>query len=267
MKAWLRSKLPNGVLGRVPRWSAINTLGKSWAVSFTALVPFLGSVLLFNQALVDALKLTGLFDGEAGLLARLYYIYFGLTLIGLASFGFALLCPRDVKTYGSVSRYIEEERPLLSPARMALLVDAVSDDFLAHEDDNLSRRQLAAYPQHLREFFYRVIERGVAEMDTFEDSIFDGSQFHNGAGYLNYDSIAEAIKSGRAVTRIISQNFADNALKEPGDYFQLRFMAMDHSKPIWRLVIGSFYAIGFAILLIPTFQTFWTITTHLFKRS
>ena len=77
----------------VPTWSSLNRLGRSKLVSLTVLVPFLGSLILFNQQLVDWVSLVPELAGSPGAsravtLSRLAYAYFGLSFLGIASFLF-----------------------------------------------------------------------------------------------------------------------------------------------------------------------------------
>src|SRR5690242_737602 len=80
----------------VPSWAALRTLGQSRVVGATMLVPFLGTVLLFNDAVLNAVRIPeellsawgvhiALTPNEASLV-RLKLTYFGLCLVGVASF-------------------------------------------------------------------------------------------------------------------------------------------------------------------------------------
>ena len=96
-------------IARIP-WSAIRRIGQSRLLSLTIIVPFLGSVILFNQVVVDLLILSPELvrrwfhlDGQTEqaihaiahnlTLSRLYYVYFGLSFLGFGSSLFALFCP------------------------------------------------------------------------------------------------------------------------------------------------------------------------------
>src|SRR6266403_3176848 len=130
MIASLRSKLV-GLKWRIVNsrpiaalpWSAIRRIGQSRLLSLTIVVPFLGSLLLFNQHVVDLLTLSpdlvrrwlklpvsGSDEIARQLtLSRLYYVYFGLTFLGLGSALFALFCPQIVKNYASPVECVQVE--------------------------------------------------------------------------------------------------------------------------------------------------------------
>ena len=40
------------------------------------------------------------------------------------------------------------------------------------------------------------------------------------------------------------------------DVLTLQYLALDHSKPWSRIIVASFYVLGFGLLLIPTVITF-----------
>src|SRR3954452_15966758 len=98
-------------LNAVPNWSTLRTLGQSRLLALTALVPFLGSLILFNQQLVDFLllspslvgKWTGVTDqnavtvSRAFTLGRLQLTYFGLCFLGISS----LRCPAEIKRFSN----------------------------------------------------------------------------------------------------------------------------------------------------------------------
>lgn len=49
------------------------------------------------------------------------------------------------------------------------------------------------------------------------------------------------------------------------DILTLQYLALDHSKPWLRLTVALFYAVGFALLLWPTGQTFVQLIVAVLK--
>lgn len=128
-------------VAKIP-WSVIRRIGQSKLVALTIIVPLLGSLLLFIQYVVDVLTLspelvkrwTGAsadVQSEARQLtfARLYFVYFGLSLLGIGSGLFALFCPLDIENHGSAREYLEAESPLVTKARMGLIVPNIARHF------------------------------------------------------------------------------------------------------------------------------------------
>lgn len=88
------------------------------------LVPFLGTLLLFNHAVLDAIRIPEELMSAWGMhltisskdasLIRLKLTYFGLCFVGIASFIFTLMCPEAVKRYASSAEYIRGDEPLFT---------------------------------------------------------------------------------------------------------------------------------------------------------
>ncbi|TXN27393.1 hypothetical protein [Methylobacterium sp. WL19] len=174
------------LLSSIPTWETLRTLGQSRVLALTALVPFIGSIILFNSNIVHLLQISpdlikdwmGLSDNAAKQqsysfsLNRLQILYFGLTFIGVASGLFKLLCPTDIKKYTSISYYIEGEKDLITAARRSILVTQVASDYLEnHGDQHATGPKYlrdAAYPVQSRIFFHNVFEE-IAEEALIED--------------------------------------------------------------------------------------------------
>ena len=82
----------------IPKWDQIRLIGQSRSVGLTILDPFIGYLLLFNESVWSLLSLSEEALGSVELapertLSRFYFLYFGLTAIGLASFVYQLFCP------------------------------------------------------------------------------------------------------------------------------------------------------------------------------
>jgi hypothetical protein len=100
-------------------------------------VPVLGFLILFNHAVVDALAiapevLARLFGEKPSMppsiatgltLNRLYFLYYGLSLIGFASGIYYLRCPNLLKRYSDLNEYIEKESELATGRITEIIVD------------------------------------------------------------------------------------------------------------------------------------------------
>ena len=145
----------------------------------------IGSLILFNQAIVDWLLLspgivsrwTGASDEEldasrAATMSRLYLTYFGLCFLGVGSFLFAILCPTEAKRFDTVSEYISAEKPLITKPRTGILVSLVAEDYLRnHGEDHAVGPQLlrqAAYTFPQVELFSSVITEITEEIEWNE---------------------------------------------------------------------------------------------------
>ncbi|MGJ4957742.1 hypothetical protein ACQR1H_19010 [Bradyrhizobium sp. HKCCYLRH2015] len=137
-------------------WSAIRRVGQSKLLSLTIVVPFLGSLLLFNQHIVDLLTLSpdlvrhwfklplAASEGAARQLtiSRLYFTYFGLTFLGFGSALFTLFCPQLVKQYASPLECVQAETSLVTRSRIVLIVSDVANAYLQWVDDDPLARSI-----------------------------------------------------------------------------------------------------------------------------
>ena|SRR5215813_11938411 len=130
-------------------WSAIRRIGQSRLLALTIVVPFIGSLLLFNQHVIELLTFSPELvrrwlkvPAEASndiarqiTLTRLYYVYFGLTFLGLGSALYTLLCPLIVKSYASAIEYVQVEAPLVTPSGMKLIVSEAAQHYSSWWDN------------------------------------------------------------------------------------------------------------------------------------
>ena len=97
---------------KIPNSSSLTLLGQSKLVKMTMLIPIFGYLILFNESVVSfvltSFDLVGLGFTEVQEKTKLYYIYFGLTSLGLASFVYQISCPQLMKEYSSVRQYLRE---------------------------------------------------------------------------------------------------------------------------------------------------------------
>ncbi len=269
------------IIRSVPTWSTLRNLGQSRLLAYTALVPFLGFVLLFNEQLVDLLSLSptvaaqlsgSMPDTSAGIakeitLHRLYLAYFGLSFLGLSSFLYNLLCPIEIKTFSSASEFVNSERPLTTMPRRGLLIGEITNDFIIAqlETKGRLRRGLSdlQYPMQVVSMFSAVF-KGIFENSDHpqkrpEGDISAGQSelgVYTALGEVDVFKVAEILMTGRMYLRAFKENFIVAAEPFAVDLLTLRYMGLDHSRAVYRIVISLFYMLGFGILFYPTALTF-----------
>ncbi|KFK53452.1 hypothetical protein NOK75_00755 [Vibrio parahaemolyticus] len=110
---------------KVPNWPSLRLLGQSNAVKMTMLIPFLGYLILFNDKVISfintAFEAVGLSGGGLSSEANLYFIYFGLTILGVATLLFQVFCPALIKEYSSVRVYVESNVEYMTSHRLRSL--------------------------------------------------------------------------------------------------------------------------------------------------
>ena len=83
----------------------------------TIFVPFIGTILLFNDSTLSFLTLNSSFLKSIGVssssngidvfsLSTVYYIYFGLCALGIGSLIFSMLCPEEIKLNPYIMDYV-----------------------------------------------------------------------------------------------------------------------------------------------------------------
>ncbi|WFU54766.1 hypothetical protein QA639_35145 [Bradyrhizobium pachyrhizi] len=283
-------------ISRIP-WSAIRRIGQSRLLALTIVVPFLGSLLLFNQSVVDILTLSPevvrrWFHLTAAdptdvahklTVMRLYYLYFGLTFLGVGSALFVLFCPLDIKNYSSAIEYQTVEGPLVSKPKMTLIFPFVAYQF-SHwsgdelDNDSLGLLQSLAQPSDFLILYSAVISEmyGRLPADEESDSSVDpgsdpGDDNHPYEDFRHRPApskIAHAIHSPARIQIGFVETLLEMAVNANfrNDVLALSYMALDHTKPYLRLIIAAFYGLGFGLLLIPTVQTFFALAINVFWR-
>lgn len=255
-------------------WSSIRRVGQSRLLALTIIVPFLGSLLLFNQYVVDVLTLspdivkrllpiheTAPDSARHLTMTRLYFVYFGLSALGVGSALFAMLCPLDIKTYDSSRAYIEAEAPLVSTVRMARIFPDIVQHYQFWFGDgfgqasSLTRR--VGSPNQYRDMFVEVISQMYLSSPDMTDETAQGpGAFVGMRGGVDVDELLSAAMSGPG--RGLYLEFRRRATKDEfkNDVLTLQYIALDHSKPWSRVAVAIFYGVGFLLLLIPTAVTF-----------
>jgi len=109
-------------------WALLRGFGASRVAATTALMPFVGYVILYNSQFAD------LFGGFGGLLEKqpsaahcpqylsffnkLNLVYLGLFTIGVSALIFKAAAPRELKLYQDTNQFIDYERENLTARRV-----------------------------------------------------------------------------------------------------------------------------------------------------
>lgn len=91
------------------RWSLLRHLGAMPVVKLTPLIPSIGYLLLLNPNASELFELDKQLANAGWLTSqmRLLLLYFGLTLIGLGSIAYSVICPVIIKKYRDSWTYID----------------------------------------------------------------------------------------------------------------------------------------------------------------
>lgn len=142
----------------IPNWPRIKLLGQSPAVKLTMVIPFVGYILILNEYIVSflasAFEITGVSEQGVINLSNLYFIYFGLTSLGIATLIFQILCPPLIKEYLSIRVYVEKNIDFMTELRLGSLCNHINpSETEQHAVVVKAKKALAAEPNKKEETF------------------------------------------------------------------------------------------------------------------
>jgi hypothetical protein len=207
-------------------WTALRTVGNSFAVKLTILIPVIGYLVLFNESLLRYFELsrtifdttdnvTGHGNVPSPVSLRLLAVYFGLCLVAVGSAIHQLFCPREIKTFQSAPNYVSEVLTNLDNISLTNMQDT-----LQIEDRN-KVEQVAALVS-------------AAERRT------EGLQF-------------------------ASERYFSVWNEHKRDILGLYFDHLNYRAPLARYAATAFYVIGFAALAVPSLDVFIKVSRVLIR--
>jgi hypothetical protein len=259
-------------LSGIVLWSVLAKVGSAPAMRLTALVPLIGTLLLFNSEIEQLLSWPAFFKQDFALSAEdyiphhnLYFTYFGLCFLGFGSILFSLFCPREISDEPNVGRYVNDT-PSASASTIAkdnfrtVLSLRFSGSETIADNDRYSRID---YPDTLKGEFHELMQL-LYENVELEDA--DGvPEVMNGAGYLDFTSLARMIWNHVRATWPITMPFYDIVPTFAQDVAYLKYRSLDYTRFRIRIAVALTYVVGFALLLKPTLQVFalvaWSIVS------
>lgn len=163
----------------------------------TALVPLIGTLLLFNSQVEQLVAWPTFFKRDFGITVsegiphhNLYFTYFGLCFLGFGSILFSFFCPREISDQPNVGRYVNE-----APSAGASVI--AQDEFRtvlglrfsgieAFDDPNYDRFE---YPAALKGDFHELMAVLYQDAELGENP--EVPEVMNGAGYVDYTPLPE----------------------------------------------------------------------------
>lgn len=124
-----------------PSWSTLRSIGNSSLVRLSALFPFVGYFILFNDNVTTFLQAHGLENPPIGVSLldnlwskKLYFLYFGLMLSGAGSILYQWWCPPEVKKHQDWKDYIALEGETPSFTYLRELGNKVGINYIPSHD-------------------------------------------------------------------------------------------------------------------------------------
>jgi hypothetical protein len=105
-----------------PTWANLRAIGNSRPVQIATIFPVVGYLVLLSSEftrLIDG----GLAGSDAGLFTRLwslklYFVYFGLVILGIGSGVYQLRCPRIVKQFSDNAEYVRVQGDAIGASQL-----------------------------------------------------------------------------------------------------------------------------------------------------
>jgi len=264
----------------LPKWSQLGAIGRSRAISMTALVPFIGSYIILNKQFHQYLEIIPEATQPSSLLGlshlvRLYLLYFGLSILGIASILFKGFCPADIKQFGTLHDFVASERQISTLPRTTMMVIDIAKHYLKYRgitleetDNNWGRLGFSEGLWQITYQSFDIIANKVA--DEFEEIAGEENQgpdnFFTYKGYTNLGRWMDLVNSPATALRAIAASFYDKSAGMPVEINTIYFLSLDQRRPIIRTLIFLLYSFGFAILSVPTISTFMSIAGSLVSR-
>ncbi|WP_217513126.1 hypothetical protein [Vibrio metschnikovii] len=208
----------------IPKWCALRLVGSSKVVKLTVFMPFVGYLILFNNEIISYLELSksALGIDSSGIedvsFERLYQLYFGLMIVGVASLLFSLFCPQIVKANADEYSYYEKELFSMTANRIRAISDMLRKS-IPEEEMSILESSIRRYNDALSHAKQQVPK-----------------------GNISFDQIY-----------LVAEKNKNEALS---DILKVEWFCRINSTPKLRLLISGLYGIGFVILIYPSVNIF-----------
>tara|TARA_R110000868_G_scaffold411780_1_gene710168 strand:+ start:13864 stop:14496 length:633 start_codon:yes stop_codon:yes gene_type:complete len=101
-------------------WDGISRTARLKVVQLTILVPILGYLILFSEWFIQNFTVFGQFPTW-----KIYALYYGFTILAIASILYNWKCPRLIKTYSSATEYISSEERIMNNTKTIELLQNI----------------------------------------------------------------------------------------------------------------------------------------------
>lgn len=210
----------------IPDWSGLSRIGRNKIMQYTVLVPVFGYFIIFSDWLRENLTIYNEFPEW-----NLYFTYYGLTFLAVASLIYGFRCPNTIKHYTSQAEFIEHEIKTISRTRLFDLLLRANETYTTNRE--LLSNEVWLHMDRLKERGeeYRVAGLGFYKeygesVDRMYLECVDRREHHN--------------KNELSARELLSDHYKRS----------------DKFSPLSRQSVFILYLIGFTLLAIPTLSMF-----------
>ncbi len=266
------------------RWSTLRQFGGLPLMRAVMFAPVIAYLILFNDYVFEFLQQvtnnTGVHGIEIIEINNVYFLYYGLIFVGIASVIYSLSCPSSVAGFAdsmSFARGVQETRA--NTVAMSFF-DDVLEKFVQNGVYN-EIREAADYPENTRLLTSRMVVEiykvylkeelrpagSQGETSDQEDAWWRlHEEFFTGSGYFNADNIAERVYHAPKVIWAFTEPYRAIAAKSfVADISVAKYDIDDHSRVLIRVIVSVLYIGGFCLLFVPSFITFLKVSVGILR--
>ena len=267
------------VLSSYMVWSVLANIGRSKSMKLTILVPLIGTFLLFNENTVRIFSFDpGFLDAlgfeiddasviESFTIGNMYFLYFGLSALGVGSFVFNMFCPEEIKSDPYIMSHVSKvnllDNTVVAKSNLQFVLNSYFNNERNVEADNLQARP--EYPSEIEGDFYNLIlemfnasndDDGGQSGETTEEEPGWMGDVYLPTGYPNIHEIARMVWSSPKVIWAFTMPFKDLSPRFAKDISYVMFKTLNYQQFKARIAVSILYIVGFLLLLKPTVETF-----------
>ncbi len=126
----------------IPDWTWLREVGNSTPVKLTVLIPLVGYLIIFNQALVHDWDLAREYVGAptGAVSMKLPLIYVGLCMLAVGSVVYSLRCPDIVKRYPSSAAFVGGDGPSIGEYALGNIEEEIRQSSYLDELGRIRKR-------------------------------------------------------------------------------------------------------------------------------
>ncbi len=151
---------------RIPKWSTLRSIGNSWAVRLTILIPIVGFMIIFNESLANRMDLIVEFGNRRiqplSVPPRLFEMYFGLCFIAAGSVIYAFCCPKIIQRNGTAAEFVGNEGPHFGKFAIDTIYEDIAQSDRAKEFSDFRRNEIGNVDQDYSQVLARSELRNAA---------------------------------------------------------------------------------------------------------
>ncbi|MGX1259837.1 hypothetical protein [Sinorhizobium fredii] len=271
-------------MSHVLRWSTLRQFGNLPLMRAVMFAPVIAYLILFNDYVFEFLeqvsKNIGMNRPEGIGITNVYFLYYGLIFVGVASILYSLSCPASVAGFADSMAFARGVQETKANTVVMSFFDYVLAKFVQNAARNYEGES-ADYPEDTRLLTSRMVieiyktylenerltEGPEGKSSGEEDAWWQlHGEFYTGSGYFDSEKIAESVYQGPRIIWAFTEPYRAIAAKSfVADIAVAKYEIDDHSRLVLRILTAFFYNVGFILLLIPSVRTFISISAAMVR--